>query len=120
MNTITRILVSILLAFMCITVNAQGYKQVNDISYTHKNDAYSLERLKLDVYHPEGVTDRPVIVWFHGGGLEGGNKEIPAKLKEKDLVVVGVNYRLLPLVTVEETLDDAAEAVAWVFIHIAE
>ncbi len=120
MNTITRILVSLLLAFLCITVNAQGYKQVNDISYTHKNDAYSLERLKLDVYHPEGVTQAPVIVWFHGGGLEGGNKEIPAQLKEKGLVVVGVNYRLLPHVTIDETLDDSAEAVAWVFRHIAE
>ncbi len=118
MNGITKILVSLCLAFLCIPVSAQGYQQVNDISYTRKTDAYSLERLKLDVYHPEGVTDAPVIVWFHGGGLEGGNKDIPEKLREKDLVVVGVNYRLLPHVTVDETLDDAAEAVAWVFRHI--
>ena len=120
MNAITKILVSLCLAFLCLPVSAQGYQQVNDISYTRKTDAYSLERLKLDVYHPEGVTDAPVIVWFHGGGLEGGNKEIPEKLREKDLVVVGVNYRLLPHVTVNETLDDAAEAVAWVFRHIAD
>ncbi len=120
MNAITKILVSLCLAFLCLPVSAQGYQQVNDISYTRKTDAYSLERLKLDVYHPEGVTDAPVIVWFHGGGLEGGNKEIPEKLREKDLVIVGVNYRLLPHVTVDETLDDAAEAVAWVFRHIAD
>ena len=120
MNAITKISVTLILAFLCITLNAQGYKQVNDISYTHKTDAYSLERLKLDVYHPKGVTDRPVVVWFHGGGLEVGNKEIPAQLKEKEIVVVGVNYRLLPQVTVRETLDDAAEAVAWVFMHITE
>jgi acetyl esterase/lipase len=31
-----------------------------------------------------------------------------------------VNYRLLPKVTIKETMDDAAEAVAWVFRHIAE
>ena len=103
-----------------VTVMAQGYQQVNDIPYTVKNDTYSLERLKLDIYHPEGGANHPVIVWFHGGGLEGGNKEIPAQLKEKGLVVVGVNYRLLPRVTVRETLDDAAEAVAWVFRHIAD
>lgn len=119
-HAITKISVSLLLAFLCITVNAQGYRQVNDISYTNKTDPYSIERLKLDVYHPESATDCPVIVWFHGGGLEGGNKEIPAQLKEKGMVVVGVNYRLLPRVTVKETLDDAAEAVAWVFRHIAE
>ena len=99
---------------------AQGYKQASDISYTTKTDAYAQERLKLDVYYPDRqqvgeANDAPVIVWFHGGGLEGGNKEIPSKLKEKGWVVDGVNYRLLPKVTVKETLDDAAEAVAWVF-----
>ena len=120
MKKATRILVLLILGTWCASALAQSYRQVNDVVYTQKTDTYSLERLKLDVYHPEGVTGRPVVVWFHGGGLEGGNKEIPAQLKEKDLVVVGVNYRLLPRVTVKETLDDAAEAVAWVFRHIAE
>ena len=120
MNGITKITVLLILSLFCASVSAQSYTQVNDISYTLKRDAYSLERLKLDVYYPEGVTDCPVIVWFHGGGLEGGNKEILTPLKEKGLVVVGVNYRLLPQVTVKETLDDAAEAVAWVFRHIAD
>lgn len=101
-------------------VYAQTYLQANDISYTTKTDAYSQERLKLDVYYPEAKKDCPVVVWFHGGGLEAGNKEIPWKLKEKGIVVVGANYRLLPKVTIRETLDDAAEAVAWVFRHIAE
>ena len=103
---------------LAIGVRAQNYKQENDISYTVKTDAYSRERLKLDVYYPEEVKDAPVIVWFHGGGLEQGEKEIPWKLKNKGMVVVGVNYRLLPKVTVRETLDDAAEAVAWVFKNI--
>ena len=120
MNAITKISTTLLLAFLCLTMAAQGYQQANDISYTAKTDAYSLERLKLDVYHPNGTTDCPVVIWFHGGGLEGGNKEIPVQLKEKEMVVVGVNYRLLPRVTVKEILDDAAEAVAWVFSHIAD
>ena len=120
MNATTKTLVLLVLIMASVTVNAQGYQQVNDIPYTVKTDPYSLERLKLDIYHPEGATNCPVVVWFHGGGLEGGNKEIPTQLKEKDLVVVGVNYRLLPRVTVRETLDDAAEAVAWVFKHIAD
>ena len=120
MKRTTRISVLLILCTCCVVAAAQAYRQVNDISYTQKTDAYSLERLKLDVYHPTGVTDCPVVVWFHGGGLEGGNKEIPAQLKEKDIVVVGVNYRLLPRVTVTETLDDASEAVAWVFRHIQQ
>lgn len=98
----------------------QNYKQTDDISYTKKTDSYSRERLKLDVYYPEEAKDAPVVVWFHGGGLEQGQKEIPWKLKEKGMVLVGVNYRLLPKVTVRETLDDAAEAVAWVFRNIGK
>ena len=120
MNGLTKISVLLILSMFCAIVSAQTYRQVNDISYTHKTDSYSLERLKLDVYYPENIADRPVVVWFHGGGLEGGNKEIPSQLREKDILVVGVNYRLLPQVTVKETLDDAAEAVAWVFRHIAD
>ena len=120
MKSTTRFSILLILTAWCAGALAQSYRQANDISYTSKTDAYSLERLKLDIYYPEGVSDRPVVVWFHGGGLEGGNKEIPAQLREKDLVVVGANYRLLPRVTVRETLDDAAEAVAWVFRHIQE
>ena len=120
MNPITKISVLLVLASLCLGAMAQSYSQVNDISYTSKTDSYALERLKLDVYHPESATGCPVVIWFHGGGLEGGNKEIPQLLREKGVVVVGVNYRLLPLVTVKETLDDAAEAVAWVFRHITE
>ena len=105
---------------LCLTTTglyAQNYRQINDISYTVKTDGYARERLKLDIYYPEGQKDCPVIVWFHGGGLVGGNKEIPAQLKDKGWIVVGVNYRLLPNVTIRETMDDAAEAVAWVFRH---
>ena len=78
-----------MLFVLCLTmfgVSAQTYKQVNDISYTSKTDGYAKERLKLDVYYPEGQTDCPVIVWFHGGGLEAGSKEIPARLKRKGFV----------------------------------
>ena len=110
----------LLFCFVRLGICAQTYKQVNDISYTKKTDAYAQERLKLDIYYPEGTKDNPVVVWFHGGGLEAANKEIPRKLKQKGYVVVGVNYRLLPKVTIKETLDDSAEAVAWVFRHISE
>lgn len=112
-----------ILLLLCLAMTeatAQTYNQVNDISYTKKTDAYAVERLKLDVYYPEGLTGCPVVVWFHGGGLEAGNKEIPWRLKQKGYVVVGVNYRLLPKVKIDALLDDAAEAVAWVFRHIAQ
>ena len=120
-KNMNRLLTALLLLCLAISgATAQTYRQVNNVSYTKKTDAYSAERLKLDIYYPEGQTGCPVVVWFHGGGLEAGSKEIPAKLKEKGYVVVGANYRLLPKVTAKETIDDAAEAVAWVFNHIGE
>ena len=63
-----RITIITLSLVMTLGIWAQGYKQVNDISYTVKADAYSKERLKLDIYYPENTKDAPVVVWFHGGG----------------------------------------------------
>ena len=115
-----RILSVLMATVACITVSAQEYKTADNILYTTKTDSYSKERLKLDVCYEEDARDLPVVVWFHGGGLTSGEKQIPWKLKGKDCVLVGVNYRLLPKVTIDKTIDDAAEAVAWVIDHIAD
>ena len=80
LNVLTAVLM------LAIASYAQNYKTVSNISYTSKSDAYAQERLKLDVYFPENQQDCPVIVWFHGGGLEVGNKEIPQRLKNKGYV----------------------------------
>ena len=74
----------------------------------------------LDVYYPENVKDFVTVVWFHGGGLIGGQKDIPEGLKNSGIAVVTVNYRLLTKADISETIDDAAAAVAWTFNHIAE
>ena len=95
------------------------YVTVTDLPFTQKTDSLSQQRLKLDIHHPaDGVGRRPVIVWFHGGGLTGGQKSIPAELTNRGYVVVAPNYRLIPDVTVTECIDDAAEAVSWVFRNI--
>ncbi|MCU0364644.1 MAG: alpha/beta hydrolase [Ignavibacteriaceae bacterium] len=81
-------------------------------------DNYKNERCKLDLYYPTNTKNFPVVVWFHGGGLTGGEKEIPEALKEKGFAVVGVNYRISPKVKAPEYIEDAAAAVAWVFRNI--
>ena len=60
------------------------------------------------------------MIWYHGGGLTGGHKEIPAALREKGFAVAGINYRLAPRAKVADCVDDAAAAAAWVVRHIAE
>lgn len=99
-------------------VGASAETVVSDIQYKTGKDAYVKERCKLDVYYDKNLKDCPVVVWFHGGGLTGGHKELPAKLKNQGMVVVGVNYRLLPKVKIDECLDDCAAAVAWVFKNV--
>lgn len=102
-------------------VSAQTYKLFQDISYVEKTekDIYKQERCKLDIYFPQDKSDFATVIWFHGGGLEEGEKYIPLELKEKGIAVIAVNYRLSPKVKGPVYIDDAAAAVAWVFNHIA-
>lgn len=94
------------------------YKTIENLSYTTSQDVYAQERCKLDIYYPENLKDCPTVIWFHGGGLTSGNKSIPDKLRKSGMVVVAVNYRLLPKVTISDCLDDAAAAVAWTFSEV--
>lgn len=98
------------------------YKTIRNIPYYNdmkqKSDAYIKERCVLDIYYPTNKKGFATIVWFHGGGLTGGEKELPEALKNKDLCIVGVNYRLAPKVKAPAYIEDAAAAVAWVFDNI--
>ena len=104
-----------------LTLNAAAAPTiVSNISYTRQSDPYAIRRCMLDVYSPEGADGCPVVVWFHGGGLEAGEKFIPDQLKDCGLVVVAVNYRLLPQCSPDDCLADAADAVAWTFDNISK
>ena len=76
------------------------------------------ERCRLDVYAPQGKPKFATVVWFHGGGLTGGNKAIPKELQGQGIAVVAVNYRLSPNVKSPAYVEDAAAAVAWTFKNI--
>ncbi len=110
----------ILVLLLCTTIARAQYNQVNDIPYRDAAEGYAQERCKLDVYYPTNETDAPVVVWFHGGGIEGGEKHIDPQLKNCGLVVVAANYRLLPKAPIDDILDDAAAAVAWTYKNIAK
>lgn len=109
------------MVIMTTIVFSQNYALKENISYIQESeqDSYRIERCKLDVYYPTDNTDYATIVWFHGGGLEGGEKGIPAELKDKGVAVVAVNYRLSPKAKNPAYTEDAAEAVAWVFNNIS-
>ncbi len=98
------------------------YEIKRNINYysesVNQSDPYIKDRCVLDIYFPENIKSFATIVWFHGGGLSGGEKEIPEALKEKGFCVVGVNYRLYPKIKAPVYIEDAAAAVSWVFNNI--
>ncbi len=82
-------------------------------------DSYIRERCVLDICYPSPAKGFATIIWFHGGGLTGGQKFIPEALREKGYCIVAPNYRLHPKVSAVEAIRDAAAAIAWVFNHIS-
>lgn len=71
--------------------------------------------LKLDFYEPrqslDPVTARPLIIWIHGGGFEGGDKADVADVRtcmrfaSRGFTVASINYRLRPgMCAVRETV----------------
>ncbi len=81
-------------------------------------DPYINKRCVLDIYHPTNQKGFATVVWFHGGGLKGGEKNIADQLKRQGIAVVAVNYRLYPKAKAPSYLADSAAAVAWTFKNI--
>ncbi|MCD8385320.1 MAG: alpha/beta hydrolase [Bacteroidales bacterium] len=98
-----------------------GYEYARGIPYRAQDDKErGNEMCTLDVAYEPGSQDHPVVIWLHGGGLTAGRKEIPDALLRDSVVVVGVDYRLSPNVTIDGIIDDATAAVAWTMANIEQ
>ena len=93
-----------------------AYEYQVDIPYRAETE--NCNRCQLDIYYPTNETDYPTIVWFHGGGLRAGDKELPEDLRNQGMAVVSPNYSFFPDVSAPIYIEDAAAAVAWVFENI--
>lgn len=116
-----------LLFFVCIALfakaqNSSNYEVFKNIPYYPQSirdtNRYIKEQCLLDIYKPISKTNTPVIVWFHGGGLTGGTKDIPKELLDYGYLIVSVEYRLSPKVKAPSYIEDAAAGTAWVFNNI--
>jgi len=98
------------------------YNTESNISYypekINKTDAYISSQCKLNFYYPSNIKNFSTVIWFHGGGLTGGNNELPKELLNENIAVVSVEYRLAPKVKAPAYIEDAAAATAWVFENI--
>lgn len=93
-------------------------KKIENIYYTESKS----ERQSLDIYLPD-CEAFPVLVYFHGGGIEGGSKNDPVfygDLVKRGIAVVAANYRIYPSAVYPDFIRDAAAAVAWAHKHMPE
>ncbi|MBR5978532.1 MAG: alpha/beta hydrolase fold domain-containing protein, partial [Verrucomicrobia bacterium] len=122
MKRITCLIAGLLTLTLCaVSSFAKDYRYERDIPYRPASDTLSTNKMcRLDIAYLEGNTNAPVIVWFHGGGLTGGHRELPQALRVEPFVLIGVEYRLSPEASTDETIDDAAAAVAWAFNNAAK
>lgn len=94
-----------------------------DIDYLDGTD-YADDKDRLDVHMPQGATNAPVLVFFHGGALMLGDKSLVDVVAERMLPlgigVVAPNYRLSPAVQHPAHAEDAAAALAWTIANIAD
>jgi acetyl esterase/lipase len=105
---------------------ADSVRVLKDVDYVEGKDYAEGPdgKHRLDLYLPEGTKNFPVVVFFHGGGLRGGDKAegelLGRSLAGLGLGAVSVNYRLSPEVSHPVHAEDAARSIAWVHRHIAE
>lgn len=92
-----------------------------------KDIVYAAEKkLKLDIYPAVSKKTAPVLIWFHGGGMTMNTKEVwevadfGKRFSGEGFVVVAPDYRKSPHVKYPVYVEDAAEALAWVFNNITK
>lgn len=117
MKTLTLVLWMILSSFVLFAQDIK-YEEQKSIPYTNLLDSYAKNSCLLDFYYPKNKKDYITVIWFHGGGLTGGNRDIPIEFKNKDIAVVSVGYRFAPKANVQDIISDAAQAVRWTVDNI--
>ena len=99
---------------------------------TGSDDGYSVLQiptaeghLPLRVYAVESGANKPLIIYFHGGGWVIGDLQTHHRCCQSlsahtDCTVVSLNYRLAPEHPYPAAHDDALEGTRWIAKHLAE
>jgi triacylglycerol lipase len=86
------------------------------------------ERHRLDVFAPTAASNRPVLLFMHGGAYVGGNKHITgspfysnigAWAARNGMVGVNMTYRLAPQAKWPSAQEDIGSAIAWIRTNAA-
>jgi acetyl esterase/lipase len=94
-----------------------------DVPYVEGEPAEAAKQ-KLDLYLPKGVSNAPVLLFFHGGAWRFGDRwqypPLGHRIAKEGIVTVIPSYRLAPKHPFPAQIEDTASAFAWTVRHIAE
>jgi acetyl esterase/lipase len=100
---------------------------VSDSVEVHRAISYSddgVDKHKLDLFLPKGRTNFPVMVFFHGGAWQSGDRStygiLGTRLAKAGIGVAIASYRLMPANPHPAQIEDAAAAFAWAYKNIAQ
>ncbi len=107
-------LLPIMLLFQTILSSAQ-VKTAKNINYAGNTEVKNTLNI---FYKNDGVANKPVLVFIHGGSWSSGKKEtywwLGRNFARKGIVTVIINYPLAPTAQYEKMAGDCALAVKWV------
>ena len=90
------------------------YLAFPDVTYRRVGDWQG----QLDIYVPPATAPRPALIYFHGGGWQGGNRKSVAEhlapYLARGIVVVAVSYRGAKISLAPAAVTDARCAYHWV------
>ncbi len=87
-----KLLSVVLLAGSVLLASAGEMRVEKGIGYRSAvTDDYAGKMCVLDIAVSEQAAGCPVIVWFHGGGLTSGSRELPQALLNGKNIIVGVD-----------------------------
>jgi dienelactone hydrolase len=104
------------------------------VQYSSVVDAYGVHDLRMDLYQPRGdaATNRPAIVWVHGGNFRSGTRaqlsNFATDYAIKGYVTASIDYRLLRAFDPNAKLgpsqaaaqSDAQAAIRYLRVHAAD
>ena len=88
------------------------------------NVAYGGDDIQvLDIFAPKDADNLPVLMDIHGGGWRAGSKNIrslaaPA-MNDAGVLWIPIDYGLAPHYSIDQIVDHARAAVAWIYRHIS-
>ncbi|OJJ02488.1 hypothetical protein ASPVEDRAFT_41976 [Aspergillus versicolor CBS 583.65] len=76
-------------------------------------------QIPMDIYLPPNPTKAPILLWFHGGGLLQGRRDMIAPhmrsgVEKYNYIAISADYRLAPQARIHEILQDVQDCIAFI------